>query len=181
MPPRALLASITAAHAAGSKQGEDLSQKCDALREKLRKASELDSAIRHVSEAVARQVTAEEQGLGSLKTLLESADPPTDQQIRLQIEALVESTAALHNQITGTGQALAEQEKAIKALRAELRFQQYQTEATRLRRILADRIIDPQRIFDEYQSLLRVTAELKQIIELNSTKPSRRQYRLSTR
>ncbi len=160
-----LLASITSAHAADSKQGEDLSQKCDALREKLKKASELEAAIRQSTEALARHKAAEDQALGSLKKLLESADLPTDQQISLQIAALVESTATLHNQITGAGQAFAEREKAIKALRAEFRFQHYQAEATRLRRILADRIGDPQGIFDEYQSLLRTTTELKQLIE----------------
>jgi DNA repair exonuclease SbcCD ATPase subunit len=160
-----LLASITAAHAADSKQGDDLAQKCDALREKLRKASELDAAIRQCSETLARHKAAEDQALGTLMKLMESADLPTDQQINLQIAALVESTATLHNQITGAGQAFAEREKAIKALRAEFRFQHYQAEATRLRRILAERITGPQGIYDEYHFLLRTTAELKQIIE----------------
>jgi recombinational DNA repair ATPase RecF len=160
-----LLASITAAHAADSKEGEDLSQMCDALRDKLKRAAELNVAIRQAAEAMARHKAAEEQALASLKKLLGSGDTPTDQQISLAIAALVESTATLQNQVTGAGQALLEREKAIKALRAEFRFQQYQTEAARLRRILTERIKDPQAIFDEYQSLVRTTAELKQIIE----------------
>lgn len=164
-PVEDLLASIESANVAGNKHGEDLSQKCDALREKLRKSLELDAAIRQCSEAMMRHKAAEEQALGSLKKLLESADVPTDQQITLQISALAESTGTLHNQITGAGHAFAEREKAIKALKAEFRFQEYQTEATRIRRILSDRLGAPQGIFDEYQSLLRTTAELKQLIE----------------
>lgn len=160
-----LLASITAVHAADSEQGEDLAQKCDVLREKLKKASELDAAIRQCSVALTGYRAAEDQALGTLKKLLESADLPVDQQINLQIAALVESTATLHNQLSGAGEAFAEREKAIKALRAEFRFHQYQAEATRLRRILGGRIAGPQGIYDEYQSLLRTTAELNQIIE----------------
>lgn len=165
-----LLASITSAQAADSKEGEDLAKKCDALREKIKRASELDAAIRQGTEALAKHKAAEEQALASLQKLLQSAELPTDQQVSLQITALVESTGTLHNQITGAGQAFAEREKAIKALRAEFRFQQYQTEAARLRRILADRMRDPQGIFDEYQSLLRTTAELKQLIEVEFDK-----------
>jgi hypothetical protein len=161
----ALFASITSAHELGSKHGGDLSQKCDALREKLDKASELDTATNRRSEGLARDKAAEEQALCSLKRLLESADVPTDQQISFQIAALNESAVTLHNQITGAGQAFAEREKTIKALRAELRFQQYQAEAARIRRILVERIGNPQGIFDEYQSLLRTTAELKKLIE----------------
>ena len=165
-----LLASITLAHAVDNKQGEDLSQKCDAFREKLKKASEFDAAIRQCTEALARHKAAEEQALRLLQKLLESADLLTDQQIGSQITVLVESTATLHNQITGAGQAFAEREKAIKALKAEFRFQQYQTEAARIRRILAERISGPQEIYDEYQSLLRTTTELKQLVELEFDK-----------
>jgi hypothetical protein len=161
----ALLASIKSAYEADSKHGQDLSQKSDALREKLKKASELAAATHHHSEALARDEVTEEQALSSLKELLESTDFPTDEQISLQITALLESTVTLRNQINGAGEASAEREKAIKALRAEFRFHQYQAEATRIRRILADSIGGPQEIFDEYQSLLRTTTELKQLIE----------------
>lgn len=163
--PDAFLGAMTASHDAGSWHGESLSRQCDALREKIQKVGELNETIREQSEASDRNRTKKEEALRALKKLLEISEEPTDEQISVQIAALGESITMVEAQIAGAGQAFGEREKVIKALRAELRFQCYQTEASRLRRILTDRIADPQGVFEEYQSLLRTTTELRQLIE----------------
>lgn len=161
-----MAAALASTQDAGAKQGEDLSQQYESLRQKLTVATKLSAAIADSIQALSQHKAVETEAANSVKTLLGSAKAPSDTQVTFQISALVESTSSLHNQLAGAGQAAADREKAIKNLRAELRFQQYQNEATRLRRLLTDRIEVPRGIFDEYHSLLRTTAELKQLIEL---------------
>lgn len=156
--------SVSHAQEDGQKYSEDLSKKATNLRQQIQKASELSTAIKQASSDIARHKVEEQNALAALAKTMDQQTVPTDADVALLLAALNESIAALSSQLTDVGQAIAEREKSIKALRGELRFHVYQQDATRIRRILTDSVPIPRGVFDEYQSLLRTTTQLKELI-----------------